>query len=155
MNVWGRLPSGIFLWGGYPKDTFTTHSGLRTLYSIIVTWWDPCYYIGYWLFWCRWGYAEVFSRRLDGIVFKVSNAPQGDGWPAQTCQACKQLLETLRPHREFLLKRDGKESQTCGCQLPWPAVFVGYKWNTEPFLVCWHACKHHWTFSTSSIIWSL
>lgn len=28
----GRLPSGIFLWGGCPKDTFT-HSGLRTLYS--------------------------------------------------------------------------------------------------------------------------
>lgn len=24
-------------------------------------------------------------------------------------QACKQLLETLRPHREFLVKRDGKE----------------------------------------------
>ena len=24
-------------------------------------------------------------------------------------EACKQLLETLRPHREFLAKRDGKD----------------------------------------------
>ena len=36
-----------------------------------------------------------------------------------------------------------------------PRFLRGINGTPEPFLVCWHPCKHHWTFSTSSIIWLL